>query len=458
MVTAGLATAAAVAAGTAGLATSASDGKIGEILPPIAAAITSAVITAAIAGAEAVLAPVCACSSVLLLAAATFHYSEYPSPWTRADSAASALVVHVGILEGIALLAVAANAFIAHWRRRQAIAEGATTEQAALDTVMAAVAEGDSGDSLPVVRELLNEMLQDLPAWEGSLPADGISWKGSVKRGLGPLLARAQVAACLLHRKAEEWALLSHGCFPVAFGCSGHQLIEWSSASRDPTLAASIRWPSVLAQQDALCKLGRVLPITNTSAEERLVGCCRVGVYFRDVGGVMALLETLRRDPAARVISLRSRLARSPACPAQVLDHISPGGGCCWDGSRCIGGCSRGCSSAGDGGLWCVAVDLLLVSDLSRRLGLESQVCELFLYLASCCSGLELLVCFKAPLTCAPVNYYLLNFQLPGIICTAVIVAMPILQILYVSADRLTIVLLLVHMGRLLGEGSGPPA
>jgi hypothetical protein len=353
-----------------------------------------------VALAEAVLAPVCGCCSVLLIAAASAHYTEHPNPWTKADSAFTALVVHVGLLESIALLAVAANALIACWRSRQARLQGACSELAAQNTAMAAAAAGDSGGSLPVVTQLLSEMLQDLPPWDGISPqaAGGGGWTGKSKvgRGLGPLLARAHVAAPLLRRKAEEWALLSHGCFPFASGCSGHDLIEWSSASRDPLLAANIRWPSVLAQPDALCKLGRALASTNSVglAEDGLAGCCRVAVYFRDVGGIMAFLETFRRDPEARVISCRNRLSPSPTCSAEALDLFIHEEGC-GSSCRCIRGCSRlrRCKF-GDGGPWCVALDLLLVSDLSRRLGLESQKCELLLYLASCCSGSELLVRF----------------------------------------------------------------
>jgi hypothetical protein len=409
IVTAGLAAAAIVAAGTACLAASASGGRICEILPPSAACIAAAAIAAAVAKAEAVLAPLGACCCVLLLSAAAAHYSAYPSAEIRADSAATALVVHVGLLEGIALIIVVVNAFVAHWRRRWRVAQAAHNELVAQAAVMAAVAEGDSDSSVPVLRQLLNEMLLDLPSWEGISLAGKSGWKGKcrVRRELGSLLSRANVVAPLLRRKAEEWALLSHGCFPVALGASsGHELIEWSRASREPTLATRICWPSVMAQKAALCRLGRALTTTSSTsgghAEWELAVCYRVGIYFQDVGGILALLETLRRDPEAKVISCSNRLGPSPTCPGGVPNHDCPSG-CCrdkcgWTSCGSIVDSGRACSfSCRDDGAWCVALDLVFVSDLSRRLGLDSQVCQLLLFLANCCSGEELLVCTHPP-------------------------------------------------------------
>jgi hypothetical protein len=164
---------------------------------------------------------------------------------------------------------------------------------------------------LSAVRQLLNEMLLDLPPWKGICPAGGSasSWKIKcrVGRGLGPLLARAHVAVPILRQKAEEWALLSHGCFPVALGSNCYELMEWSRACREPQFASNIHWPSVLAQHDTLCRLGCALATTTSNGpagpgEDGLAGCCRVGIYFLDVGGVLALLETLRLDPEVRVI------------------------------------------------------------------------------------------------------------------------------------------------------------
>jgi hypothetical protein len=257
-VTASLAATAAVAVVTAGLTFSASGGRIGEVLPPVAVFITAAAIAAGVAVAEAVLAPLCAGCSVLLLATSASYHSAHPSAWTTAESAGTALVIHVGLLEGIALLSIAINA--AHWRWRRAHGQEAHSELAVHATVMAAVAVGDSGVSLPVVRQLLNEMLLGQPSWQGICPAG----KCRVGKVLGPLLARAYVAAPLLRRKAEEWALLSHGYFPFAVSCNSHKLIEWSIASREPTLAANIQWPPVLAKKMALCRLGHLLA-TNSS-------------------------------------------------------------------------------------------------------------------------------------------------------------------------------------------------
>jgi hypothetical protein len=200
IVIAGLGIAATVAAGTAGLAASASCWRIDEILPPIAVAVSAVVISAAVAVAEAVLAPLCACCCVFLLSAVAVHYSAHPIPWTNPDSAATALVVHVGLLESVALLAIVIHAFLAHWKWRLGCMQAMRIKLSTHASVMAAIAVGDSGGSLPVARDLLDAMTLELPAPECILPDSGSSWLGKcrVGRELGPLLARAVVEAPLL--------------------------------------------------------------------------------------------------------------------------------------------------------------------------------------------------------------------------------------------------------------------
>ncbi len=410
VVTAGLATAATVAAGTAGLAASASCWRIDEILPPMAVAVAAVAISAAVAVAEAVLAPLCACCCVILLSAVAVHYSAHTDPWTNLDSAAAALVVHVGLLESVALLAFVIKAIVAHRKWRLGCMQATRIELAAHASVMAALAVGDSGGSLPVARELLDAMMLELPAPECILSAKGNIWWGKwrVGRGLGPLLARAVVAAPLLRRKAEEWALLSHGCFPVSCSSNGYELIEWSWASRKPELAARICWSSILEKQDALLKLGSALATSSMPSrhvDQVLAGCCRVGIYFRDVGGIVALLETLRRDPEARIVSCSSRLGPSPIGPAGVPGSLCVRRRFTFDGglSNCVYDFCQSYyedSSCRDGEAWCVTLGLLIESDLSRRLVLDSQVYQLHLYLApssASSSGSAFLVCFSPP-------------------------------------------------------------
>ena len=87
--------------------------------------------------------------------------------------------------------------------------------------------------------------------------------------------------------------------------------------------------------------------------------CCKSSLYFRDMGGVLALLEALRRDPELKIVAVRNRMGLSRTNSKHWL----------------IGEKSEMLP-------WCVALNLLISNDETRKLGLDGHLCELQLFLS----------------------------------------------------------------------------
>ncbi len=102
------------------------------------------------------------------------------------------------------------------------------------------------------------------------------------------------------------------------------------------------------------------------------VGVCRVVLYYRELGGITALLEAARSDPETRILACRDRLGVARAAGGGGVDD-------CWEGAgggRGEGEWDWGRESRGDCGAWVLSLLVRLETVEARRLGLERHVCE----------------------------------------------------------------------------------
>ena len=94
----------------------------------------------------------------------------------------------------------------------------------------------------------------------------------------------------------------------------------WDRISRDPALAARARWPEVWSKAGALRELGRRAvgrrvwwgagACGGVEGPARLVNVCRVALFFRGLGGVVAGVEAVLRDPEVSLTGLISGQTR----------------------------------------------------------------------------------------------------------------------------------------------------
>ena len=349
-----------------------------DAAPPAAAALAAVILAIGVSTAEVALIYLCCGSGALLLVSTAIYYSIMfdsalnLSGASVTDASIATLMtifVHVGLLEGVGLLTAAAIASAQLYRSRKERFVADQADRAARCAVLVLASVRDAENALPAVRNVLEEMRAELPAEPASHGVAAFARERAINdfltASLDTILLQAGVLGPELHRKTQEWGLLCHGCLPVA-ATTGAALVTCDRivVSKEPSLEARIVWPPIKPLRQALRELGLRAAASkcNGAARPDRLGCCSAALYFRDVGGLLALLEALRRDPEARVVALRDRLrAQHPN------DHQ-------WTFS------SRGLP-------WCVAINFRINSDETRRLGLEAHVAELKLFLASGASG-----------------------------------------------------------------------
>ena len=378
------ATAAAQAAG---------DSMLRESLPPVAAAVSSAILALGVTLAETWLLWLCTSCGTMLLAVAAGYYTELLSDaeatgTSRSDGfGASAVAMHVGLLEGIFLLLASTFAVSAYQSKLQAQHRILVAEQACRMAICEAIIVLDAKGALPAVQKLLLDLKLELPASAAThgksivalARARGIKRafsKDSTQEslaGLDDILLQASVAAVALRRKATEWGKAARGYLPIAASGDSVALIACDSVARQQAMSVRVLWPKVASQCVALRTLGRAAALGHGPAlPKELIGCCRAAVYLEELTDVLTLLEVIRSDPDARILSLRDRL--------------------CDNGAK-QGNSGLGCEELQEwengelkqwvGHPWCVAVGVRVCSDETRRLGLDAHVGELWLCLSS---------------------------------------------------------------------------
>ena len=258
------------AATTTALGTGSSDA-----VPPAAVAVVAAALAATISMAEVHLAVVCAACGTVLLSSTIYYYADLSSvgavpagcgggnSWGLYPAGgvlpASAIVLHIGLADGVALLCLATAAAISCRRAQSAalssLATSARSSAAARAAIAAASANCHDGMSLdgpgrlltvlaevrktlpqsatpvhllparayagqgPILSEeeeqsLLAQGSCEVPSCNGGTPILSAGLMAEVQC-LEQLLVQASCIAELLRRKVMEWALVSDGHFPV---------------------------------------------------------------------------------------------------------------------------------------------------------------------------------------------------------------------------------------------------
>ena len=444
-VIAGFTAAAVISTGVAveaGLIAGESGAALRDALPPAAVAATTTLLGVGVAVREAALGYLCFICSMLLAFATAYYYSFLPIPVQMASVYSSrlgssifvVLLVHIGLVESAALLAASVAAFLT-WLRQKRSKEAAAIKETRLSAAILSelVARDSDSNSLLKIQQLLLNIQSVLPpkasvAQTASALALARSGENSSNEtgATGPdattgtvvevscldtILLQAQATVVLLQQKAKEWALLSHGCFPVAAGfdkdknlknnfsasgnINGPAVISCARITRDPGLANSVFWAPVTTRRQALVALGR--SAANSCARSfhvaGLLDCAKVDIYYKDLGGIAALLEALRIDTQVQIVACQDRLG----LPLKLGPNLRQG----MQISKNVLG--KSAFSGNTDGAWCVALNikvrvldhvfeiscqmmiillLQINSEESRRLGLEQHVCELLVYLA----------------------------------------------------------------------------
>ena len=186
---------------------------------------------------------------------------------------------------------------------------------------------------------------------------------------LDQLFAQAEGAHEFLKAKVQDWALASDGRFPVEEPGGGLRFERWAELRRDAAALGRVQWAGLKSTERALEKLLRCY----SNDPSQLLDCCRQRIVFDGPAGVLACLEAAARDPDVVVVRVKNRLhggydARQTAGYRDVLLNVR--------------------------------VD----TPETRRLGIETHVCEVQLALAAFAS-LQVLpgvACLSPPVPARP--------------------------------------------------------
>ena len=339
-----------------------------DALPPAAAAVCAVTIATGMTVNEATLAPLCGISGLILVASSVVYYKGIYGDSEKSSLGeqfgASAVFIHVGMIESLLLLLIVVSSISAQCALLKAQKKAKQEEVRAQNTVLETAAVLDSELAMPRVLQLLGEMQGELSKSVAlchfASSRDQATSRSRAVANLDRVLMQAAMLETILRRKAEEWGLLSHGCLPIKT-TGGACLVTCDKIANRRELAELVLRPPVKTRLSALRELGLCASSVGIgkAGPELLVDCCKSSLYFRDMGGVLALLEALRRDPELKIVAVRNRMGLSRTNSKHWL----------------IGEKSEMLP-------WCVALNLLISNDETRKLGLDGHLCELQLFLS----------------------------------------------------------------------------
>ena len=165
---------------------------------------------------------------------------------------------------------------------------------------------------------------------------------------LDQLFAQAEGLQHFLIAKVQQWALASRGCFPVESAAGEQSFVPWENVAYDPVARARVLWAPVKSAERALEKLLRSLQ----NDPSRLLDCCRQRIIFEEPGHLLQCLDAVRRDEDVRVVRVKNRLHNVYSAATKA-----------------------GCRD--------VLLNLRIDTDETRRLGIETHICELRMGLAA---------------------------------------------------------------------------
>ena len=172
--------------------------------------------------------------------------------------------------------------------------------------------------------------------------------QGPLVSSVDQLYAQAAGLQHFLIAKVQQWALASHGCFPSESADGERTFVPWESVADDPAARSRVRWASLKSAERALEKLLRSLH----NDPSRLLDCCRQRIVFQEPGHLLQCLEAVRDDADVRVVRVKNRL-------------------------------HEGYNAWETAGYRDLLLNLRIDTEETRRLGIETHICEVRLGLAS---------------------------------------------------------------------------
>ena len=158
---------------------------------------------------------------------------------------------------------------------------------------------------------------------------------------LDQLFAQADGVDLLLRLKVQQWALLSNGFFPVVSSVETVIFEPWQKIAGSDELLANVKWGRVKSRKRAIEKLYR----SYNCDVSRLLDCCRQSIYFENLKDLLTCLKAIATDPESKILRVKNRLRPD------------------FDAS----------STAGFRN---VALNLQVLTDETRKLRIETHICE----------------------------------------------------------------------------------
>ncbi len=158
---------------------------------------------------------------------------------------------------------------------------------------------------------------------------------------LDQLFAQAEGVDHLLQRKVQQWALLSNGCFPVASAGGNVMFERWEKIVVSEELLANVKWGRVKSRKRAIEKLYR----SYNCDVSRLLDCCRQSIYFEHLNDLLACMKAIASDPESKIVRAKNRLRPD-------------------------------CDASSTAGFRNVALNLQVLTNETRRLRIETHICE----------------------------------------------------------------------------------
>ncbi|EKX48440.1 hypothetical protein GUITHDRAFT_105588 [Guillardia theta CCMP2712] len=166
------------------------------------------------------------------------------------------------------------------------------------------------------------------------------------RENLDQLYAQALVIDPVFLSKVKALAEASDGFFLAQSDNDEPQYVRWRDVIADPTLESSVCWAKI---KNATRSIEKVLLLCDTKVP-RLTDVVRQSIVFKDLDQLCDCLDKIARDPEIQVLQIKNRL--DPDFDSKI-----------------------------SGGYRDVAINLRVVSDETRKKGVEGHICELQLIL-----------------------------------------------------------------------------